>query len=85
MDVDITPDLHRFNTGISGHLGADMVLGNGKIFIEIGGNYGLIDMQKGSNNGKIRPEQHLSIWVISVVFELTVMMRKSTAPALPYA
>lgn len=49
---NITPDLHRFNTGISGHLGTDMILGSGSVFIEIGGNYGLIDIQKGSSNGK---------------------------------
>lgn len=48
----ITGDLHRFNTGISGHLGIGYKLKKGSIFLEAGGNYGLIDIQKGNVNGK---------------------------------
>lgn len=49
---NITSDLHRFNTGISGHFGIDYKLGGGSLFLEAGGNYGLIDIQKGTANGK---------------------------------
>ncbi|MCF3107690.1 PorT family protein [Niabella sp. CC-SYL272] len=50
---NITSDLHRFNTGISGHLGVDYKIAGGcSAFIEAGGNYGLVDIQKNSSNGK---------------------------------
>jgi len=49
---NIRNDLHHFNAGISGHLGVDCRIGNGKVFFEAGGNYGLIDIQKTEVNGK---------------------------------
>lgn len=48
----ITGDLHRFNVGISGHVGVDYKLEKGLLFLEAGGNYGFIDIQKNSVNGK---------------------------------
>ena len=44
--------LSCFKTGISGRLGLDYKLVGGSIFLEAGGNYGLIDIQKGNVNGK---------------------------------
>lgn len=49
---NIRKDLHHFNAGISGHLGIDYKLLRGGLFIEGGGNYGLIDIQKDGTNGK---------------------------------
>lgn len=49
---NVSSDLHRFNAGISGHVGLDYKTGNGSIFLEAGGNYGLIDIQKNEANGK---------------------------------
>lgn len=49
---NVISDLHRFNAGISGHVGLDYMLKKGSVFIEAGGNYGLIDIQKENANGK---------------------------------
>ena len=49
---NIKDDLHKFNAGISGHIGFAYLLGPNSIFIEGGGNYGLINIQKGEENGK---------------------------------
>jgi hypothetical protein len=49
---NIRKDLHSFNAGISGHLGIEYKLEKGSLFIEGGGNYGLIDIQKDGTNGK---------------------------------
>ena len=48
---NIRKDLHHFNTGISGHVGISYQLANGILFIEGGGNYGFIDIQKDKANG----------------------------------
>ncbi|MBC7934488.1 MAG: PorT family protein [Rhizobacter sp.] len=48
----IKSDLHSFNTGVSGHLGINYKLPKGSIFVEGGGNYGLVDIQKDGTNGK---------------------------------
>jgi hypothetical protein len=48
----IKDELHPFNAGISGHVGVDYQMARGSVFIEGGGNYGLIDIQKGDANGK---------------------------------
>jgi len=49
---NIRDELHHFNTGVSGHVGIDYKLSNGSIFIEAGGNYGLINIQKNQVDGK---------------------------------
>jgi Outer membrane protein beta-barrel domain len=51
---NIRNDLHRFNAGISGLVGFNYTLAKGIVFIEGGGNYGFIDIQKGDTNGKNR-------------------------------
>jgi len=48
---NIRKDLHPFNTGISGHLGICYKLPKGSLFIEGGGNYGFVDIQKDKTNG----------------------------------
>lgn len=48
----IKSELHSFNTGISGQLGINYKLPKGIIFVEAGGNCGLINIQKNRTNGK---------------------------------
>lgn len=45
-------DLHRFNTGIQGAVGLSYAIGRGKVFVEGGGNYGFLYIQKGDDHGK---------------------------------
>jgi Outer membrane protein beta-barrel domain len=49
---DIKSDLHKGNFGVEGDLGIALNFGMGKIFLEGGGNYGFLNIQKGSENGK---------------------------------
>lgn len=51
---NVRNDLHKINAGISGHIGLDYKLLKGNLFIEGGGNYGLINIQKNEANGKNR-------------------------------
>ncbi|SDD03195.1 porin family protein [Niabella drilacis] len=51
---NIANDLHRFNTGITGHMGLGRKIISGSIFLEVGGNYGIIVIQKNSANGRNR-------------------------------
>lgn len=50
--VNVRDDLHHFNAGISGHFGLSYGLITGSLFLEAGGNYGLIAIQKNDENGK---------------------------------
>ena len=49
---NVKSDLHLINSGVCGYAGCKYKLPNGSIFIEAGGNYGLIDIQKNTANGK---------------------------------
>ena len=49
---DIKNQLNTFNLGIEGNLGFAYKIGSGSIFIEGGGNYGFLNIQKGTANGK---------------------------------
>ena len=49
---DLKSQLHRFNTGIEGNVGFAYRLKKSYIFIEGGGNYGFLNIQKGTANGK---------------------------------
>jgi len=49
---DIKDELHAFNAGIDGHIGIAYKWAHSSVFIEGGGNYGLINIQKGEVNGK---------------------------------
>lgn len=49
----ITDDLHRFNFGIKGGVGLEYFVHHcGYIYLELGGEYGIINVQKGTVNGK---------------------------------
>ncbi len=48
---DITSDVNNFNVGGQGALGFEYVMDSGKLFIEGGGNYGFIPIQKDEANG----------------------------------
>lgn len=50
--IDARNDLHRFNTGIQGAAGVSYAIGRGKVFVEGGGNYGFLYIQKGDAHGK---------------------------------
>lgn len=52
---NIRDQLHKANFGVDGNIGLAYVFGNklvNKIFLEAGGNYGFVNIQKGSENGK---------------------------------
>lgn len=49
---DIKPDLHKGNFGIEGDFGMSLSLTKGRIFLEGGANYGFLNIQKGTANGK---------------------------------
>ncbi|NIG54203.1 porin family protein [Chitinophaga sp. Cy-1792] len=51
-DNDIKDQLNKVNFGISGNVGLAYLFGKSKIFIEGGGNYGFLNIQKGEANGK---------------------------------
>lgn len=53
--TDIKDQLHTANFGVDGNVGLAYLIGNSrvsKIFLEAGGNYGFVNIQKGSANGK---------------------------------
>jgi hypothetical protein len=49
---NIKKDLHSVNAGVDGHIGVAYHLKNSSIFVEGGGNYGFVKIQKGDTNGK---------------------------------
>ncbi|HEY5368408.1 MAG TPA: porin family protein [Hanamia sp.] len=49
---NIKNQLNTFNFGVSGNVGFAYRFGKNKIFIEGGGNYGFLNIQKGTANGK---------------------------------
>jgi hypothetical protein len=49
---NIRGDIHRFNTGIEGNIGLNYRLGTSNLFIEGGGNYGFLNIQKNAIDGK---------------------------------
>jgi hypothetical protein len=51
-DTDIKSDLHKANAGVNGHLGLAYQFGRNSVFLEAGGNYGFVNIQKNEVNGK---------------------------------
>ncbi|WP_143308910.1 porin family protein [Chitinophaga vietnamensis] len=49
---DIKDQLNTFNFGISGNIGLAYHFNRSQIFVEGGGNYGFLNIQKGHDNGK---------------------------------
>lgn len=49
---DIKDQLYTFNFGIEGNVGLNYAIGRNNIFVEGGGNYGFLNIQKGTDNGK---------------------------------
>jgi len=49
---DIKDQLHKVNVGIEGNIGLNYKIGPNNLFIEGGGNYGFLNIQKGTANGK---------------------------------
>jgi hypothetical protein len=50
--TDIKDQLNTFNFGVSGNVGLAYLFGRSQLFIEGGGNYGFLNIQKGTANGK---------------------------------
>jgi hypothetical protein len=50
--IEAKDELHQWNVGVQGGVGLSWVSGNYKIFIEGGGNYGFIPVQKNDDHGK---------------------------------
>jgi hypothetical protein len=53
--TDIRSDTHAANFGIEANIGLSLKVGStrqGNLFIQLGGNYGLLNIQKGTANGK---------------------------------
>ncbi|MDR3339131.1 MAG: PorT family protein [Candidatus Symbiothrix sp.] len=48
---DITNDLKKVNAGVQGNVGLAYQIHRHKIFLEVGGNYGFITVQKDKSNG----------------------------------
>ena len=51
-NTDISDQLNKFNFGVSGNLGVAYYFNRSNVFIEGGGNYGFLNIQKGEKNGK---------------------------------
>jgi len=51
-NTNIKDQLNTFNFGVSGNVGIAYHFSKSNIFIEGGGNYGLLNIQKGTANGK---------------------------------
>ncbi len=51
-ETDIKDDLHKINVGVEGKVGFAYKLKRSNVFIEGGGNYGFIKIQKDATNGK---------------------------------
>jgi len=49
---NVKDNLHQFNAGIEGNIGLSYRLGLGRVFVEGGGNYGLLNIQKSAVDGK---------------------------------
>jgi hypothetical protein len=60
--TDIKDQLHKGNFGIEGDVGFAFKLQNSKIFIEGGGNYSFLNIQKGTENG----ENHIGAGTVRV-------------------
>jgi hypothetical protein len=50
-DENIIDDVHRLNFGGQGAIGIGLMMRSGRLFIEGGGNYGLVPIQKDEANG----------------------------------
>ncbi|HEY4967873.1 MAG TPA: porin family protein [Puia sp.] len=49
---DIKDQLNSTNFGVEGNIGLNYAFGQNNLFIEFGGNYGFLNIQKGTANGK---------------------------------
>ncbi|MDQ2753405.1 MAG: PorT family protein [Bacteroidota bacterium] len=51
-DSSVITSLNKFNAGVEGHLGISYIIGRSSVFVEGGGNYGFINIQKNKADGK---------------------------------
>lgn len=53
-NTNIKPDTHTFNFGLMGFIGLSYTFGPNTLFVEGGGNYGLLKIQQNAANGENR-------------------------------
>jgi Outer membrane protein beta-barrel domain len=51
-NTNITSDIHKFNVGVTGGVGLAYPFGKNEIFLDVRGEYGLLNIQKYSADGK---------------------------------
>lgn len=64
----IKKDLHSANAGIDGHIGIAYHIGKSSVFVEGGGNYGFVNIQKDDVNGK--NNTGAAVVVVGYAFEI---------------
>ena len=52
--ADIKDDLRKVNAGVQGTVGLAYQCARNKVFLEVGGNYGFVRLQKDTSNGSNR-------------------------------
>lgn len=72
--TDIKDQLHTMNFGLCATVGFSYSFGNNSIFVEGGGNYGLLNIQKGTDNGK----NQTGAAVVGVGYSYTLSKSKSS-------
>jgi hypothetical protein len=50
--MDVKDSLHSANFGVEANIGIEYSLGQSRIFLEAGGNYGFINIQKNKDDGQ---------------------------------
>lgn len=74
--IDAHNDLHKFNAGVQCAVGLSYDMGPGKIFVEGGGNYGFMYIQKGDAHGK----NNIGAGTILVGYAYHFRKKKTTSP-----
>lgn len=72
--TDIKDDLHTMNFGLCAQVGISYSFGSNALFIEGGGNYGLLNIQKGTDNGK----NQTGAAVVALGYSYTLSKSKSS-------
>ena len=49
---DIKSDLHKGNFGVQGDIGIALGVASGRVFLEVGGNYGFLNIQNNAADGE---------------------------------
>jgi len=70
---DIKDQLHRFNWGLEANVGVQYQIHQNRIFLEVGGNYGLMNIQKDTGGGLyLNGKNHIGTATIMVGYAYTL-------------